>query len=190
MLTDKQRQILDFLRDFQRRNGYSPSVREIAAAVNLSSPSSVQLHLNTLESLGCISRSGGGKTRSITVSEPDGVPILGTVAAGEPILAVEDALGYLPWSAGSPEEYFALKIRGESMQNAGILDGDMVVVKRQQTAKNGDIVIALLGDGATCKTYKSIGGHLWLMPQNDGYEPIDGKTASILGRVTAVIRTY
>lgn len=190
MLTEKQRQIYDFLRDFQHRNGYAPSVREIASAVHLSSPSTVQLHLNTLESLGFISRSGGGKTRAIKILEPEGVPILGVVAAGEPILAVEDALGYLPWGAGGSDDYFALQIRGQSMINAGILDGDMVVVKRQQTAKNGEIVIALLGDGATCKTFKNTGGHIWLMPENDDYEPIDGTGVSILGRVTAVIRTY
>ena len=189
MLTDKQRQVYEFLRDFQRRNGYPPSVREIANAVRLSSTSTVQLHLNTLERLGYISRSDG-KMRSITLSEPEGVPILGTVAAGEPILAVEDALGYLPWGEGNADEYFALKIRGESMINAGILDGDMVVVKRQQTAKNGEIVIALIEDGATCKRFRRSAGKVWLLPENDDYEPIDGTGAEILGRVTAVIRTY
>ena len=145
--------------------------------------------MNTLERLGYISRSDG-KTRAITIEEPEGVPILGTVAAGEPILAVEDALGYLPWGEGSPDEYFALRIRGESMINAGILDGDMVVIKRQQTAKNGEIVIAMLEDGATCKRLKLTGGQVWLMPENDDYEPIDGTGLTILGRVTAVIRTY
>ncbi len=189
MLTDKQREVYEFLRDFQRRTGYAPSVREIANAVRLASTSSVQLHLNTLERLGYISRSDG-KTRAITIAEPEGVPILGEVAAGSPILAVEDALGYLPWGGGNGEEYFALKIRGESMINAGILDGDMVVVKRQQTAKSGEIVIALLGDGATCKRLKKSGGSVLLMPENDDYDPIDGDGVTILGRVTAVIRTY
>ncbi len=189
LLTEKQRHIFEFIRSFTHRNGYPPTVREIASAVGLSSTSSVHLHLNTLERLGLITRADG-KTRAISLGEPDGIPILGTVAAGEPLLAAEDALGFLPWRDGNPDEYFALRIRGESMKNAGILDGDMVVVKRQQTARSGEIVIALLDDSATCKRLSVRNGQVLLLPENDEFEPIDGTGLQILGRVTAVIRTY
>ena len=189
MLTEKQRHIYEFIRDYTRRTGYPPTVRETAAAVGLSSTSSVHRHLNTLERLGYISRADG-KTRAISLTEPDGIPILGTVAAGEPLLATEDALGYLPWRDGDPDDFFALRINGESMKNAGILDGDMVVVRRQQTANSGQIVIALLDDSATCKRLSLRDGHVWLLPENNEFEPIDGDGLQILGRVTAVIRTY
>ena len=192
-LSPKQKEILDFIGESVAANGYPPSVREICAAVGLNSPSTVHLHLKTLERMGFISR-GAGKTRAIKLEAeaeaPSGIPILGTVAAGAPILAVEDALGYLNFDPGRSGDFFALKIRGESMINAGILDGDMVVVRRQPKAENGEIVVALLGEEATCKKLRRKNGEVWLLPENDAYEPIDGTGAVILGRVTNVIRAY
>ena len=169
-------------------------MRDICSAVGLSSPSTVHSHLSTLERLGYICRDGG-KNRSIRLTEqaepaPAGVPILGTVAAGAPILAVEDAIGYIPYDPERAGEYFALKIKGESMINAGILDGDMIIVRRQNTANNGEIVVALIGDEATCKRLHRSAGQVLLLPENDDYSPIDGREASILGKVSAVIRKY
>lgn len=191
-LTRTQLSVLECIRDYIDRNGYPPSVRDICSAVGLSSPSTVHSHLNTLERLGYIARDGG-RNRSIRLTEqttPSGVPILGTVAAGAPILAVEDAIGYIPYDPERSGEYFALKIKGESMINAGILDGDMIIVRRQETALNGEIVVALLGDEATCKRLSRSGGQVLLLPENEEYSPIDGTGASILGKVTAVIRKY
>lgn len=191
-LTAAQLNILQCIRSYIAENGYSPSVRDICSAVGLSSPSTVHSHLTALERLGYICRDGG-RNRSIRLTEqaaPSGVPILGTVAAGAPILAVEDALGYIPYDPERSGEYFALKIKGESMINAGILDGDMIIVRRQNTALNGEIVVALLGDEATCKRLKLSAGRILLMPENEDYSPIDGSGASILGKVTAVIRKY
>lgn len=159
--------------------------------MGLSSPSTVHSHLNTLERLGYICRDGG-RNRSIRLidrEEHSGVPILGTVAAGAPILAVEDAIGYIPYDPEHSGDYFALKIKGESMINAGILDGDMIIVRRQDTALNGEIVVALLGDEATCKRLSRSGGQVLLLPENEDYSPIDGREASILGKVTTVIRS-
>ncbi len=192
-LTKKRKLVYEYICDCILNRGYPPSVREIAEAVDLKSPSTVHAHLNALEKMGYISRDSG-RTRAIilnrTDSSPSGIPILGSVAAGEPILAIEDALGYIPYETSDNEEYFALKIRGESMIGAGILDGDMVIVHRQNTAASGEIVIALLEDEATCKRLKTDGGKIWLLPENEMYSPIDGDNALILGKVTAVIRTY
>lgn len=191
-LTRTQLSVLECIRDYIDRNGYPPSVRDICSAVGLSSPSTVHSHLSTLERLGYIARDGG-RNRSIRLTEqstPSGVPILGTVAAGAPILAVEDAIGYIPYDPERSGEYFALKIKGESMINAGILDGDMIIVRRQNTALNGEIVVALLGDEATCKRLSRDRGQVLLLPENEEYSPIDGSEASILGKVTAVIRKY
>jgi repressor LexA len=124
------------------------------------------------------------------LSKNQGVPILGTVAAGQPILAVEDAIGYVPYDTGMSGEFFALTINGESMINAGIMDGDTVIVRRQSSARYGEIVIALIDDEATCKRYAPKNGHIWLLPENDDYDPIDGDLSQILGRVTTVIRNY
>lgn len=121
----------------------------------------------------------------------DRVPILGNVAAGSPILAEECIEDYLAFDTGGrPEEYFALHVRGDSMINAGILSGDLVVVRRQPVANNGEIVVALLEDEATVKRFSRRNGHVWLLPENEDYQPIDGTYASILGRVIAVIRRY
>ena len=187
-------QIYDYLCSVIPQQGYAPSVREICDAVGLKSPSTVHFHLKHLEELGVIVK-GTGKGRAITLAESpvpeDQVPIVGNVAAGSPILAEECIEDYLTFDTGGRQnEYFALRVRGESMLNAGILPGDLVVVHRQQTAYNGEIVVAMIDDEATVKTYSRQNGHIWLLPENDAYEPIDGTYAEILGRVAAVVRQY
>ena len=192
-LTDKQRQIYDYIKLYISKFGFPPSVREICQAVGLKSTSAVHYHLNALEELGLITRSEG-KTRAISLpaeeEKPLGVPLLGYVAAGQPILAVENAIDFIRYDVGENGEFFALQIRGDSMINAGILNGDTIIVRKQSTARNGDIVVALLGDEATCKRLSLKNGEVWLMPENDDYEPIYGPDSTILGRVMAVIRTY
>ena len=194
--TDKAQMILEFVNSFTRENGYAPSIREIGQAVELRSPSTVHFHLKHLEELGVIGKSAG-KGRAITLTqepqEPleDRIPIVGHVAAGSPILAQECIEDYLTFDTGGrPEEYFALRVRGESMINAGILPDDLVVVRQQRTANNGEIVVALLGEEATVKRFSRRGGQVWLLPENEAYSPIDGREAEIMGRVTAVIRRY
>ena len=192
-LTKKRKLIYEYLCDCIQNRGYPPSVREIAEAVDLKSTSTVHAHLNALEKMGYITRDSGRKRAIVlnnTEDAPSGIPILGTVAAGEPILAVQDALGYIPYETADNEEYFALKIKGLSMVKAGILDGDMVIVHRQPAAQSGEIVIAMIDDEATCKRLKYNGENIWLLPENDDYEPIPGDECVILGKVTAVIRTY
>lgn len=194
-ISAKQQRILDFIAEFTAEQGYPPSVREIGEAVGLRSPSTVHAHLKKLSELGYIEKNGR-KTRAISlngggVMQTGKVPILGTVTAGTPILAVEEIEGYIPFDTeGRYGEHFALKIRGESMINAGILDGDLIVVRKQEYARNGQIVVALIEDEATCKTYSVQNGQLWLLPENPDYEPIDGRYASILGVVVAVHRSY
>ena len=201
-LTSKQQQIYDYILSFSADHGYPPSVREIGEHVGLKSPSTVHFHLKGLEAAGLITKAEG-KTRAITVSayhpappaEPEPpagrVPILGSVAAGAPILAQECIEDYLTFDTGGrPGEYFALRVRGESMKTAGILPGDLVVVRQQPEAYNGEIVVALFEDEATVKTFRRRDGHVWLMPENPEYEPIDGTGCSILGKVVAVVRRY
>ncbi len=193
-LTAQQQKIYDFIVSYQAEYGFPPSVREIAGAVGLKSPSTVHFHLKALEEAGAISR-GTGKTRAITATGSaqhiNEVPLLGSVAAGAPILAEECVEEYLPFdTAGHSGEHFALRVRGESMIKAGILPGDFVVVRQQSTAYNGEIVIALIGDDATCKRLDRRSGHTWLLPENDDYEPIDGSEAVILGKVVGLIRRY
>ncbi len=196
MASDKQQEIYQFILSFLDQWGYPPSVREICAAVDLKSPSTVHFHLNSLEKKGLIVRTGG-KTRAISVPArqdappSDRIPVLGNVAAGAPILAEECIEDYIPFDTGGrSDEYFALRVRGESMLDAGILPGDLVVVHSQVTASNGEIVVALLEDEATVKRLQRKNGAVWLLPENPEYEPIDGTGASILGKVTAVIRLY
>lgn len=191
-LSEKQQQILSFINEFSAREGYSPSVREICAAVGLRSPATVHSHIHTLTARGLLTMGESGKKRTLTLPGEgvSRVPILGSVAAGAPINAEENVEGYLPMDALGGGEHFALRIRGESMINAGILDGDLVVVRRQETAEQGEIVIALLEDDATCKRLHWEDGHLWLLPENPDYSPIDGANASILGKVCAVVRKY
>lgn len=186
----KQAEILEFLRRFCAENGYAPSVREICAAVGLRSTASVHYHLNELKRNGLIDMDEN-KNRTISLPEPatrGRIPILGMVTAGLPILAVENVEGYLPWDG--EENCFALRVRGESMIGAGILDGDKVVVRPQSTADNGDIVVALLEDEATVKRFRRDSTGVWLLPENPAFSPIDGRTASILGKVKAVVREY
>ena len=162
--------------------------------MGLKSPSTVHFHLKRLEEAGVIEK-GAGKGRAITLREspkPENqVPVVGNVAAGSPILAEECIEDYLTFdTAGRPGEYFALRVRGESMLNAGILPDDLVVVHRQPTAHNGEIVVALLGDEATVKRLSRRNGEVWLLPENENYRPIDGREATLLGKVTAVVREY
>ena len=193
-LSKMQKKIYEYIASCIREQGYPPSVREIGEAVGLRSPSTVHFHLKHLEEAGVIEK-GAGKGRAITLTEPavpeDKVPIVGNVAAGSPILAEECIEDYLTFDTGGRSgEFFALRVRGESMLNAGILPGDLVVVQRQQTARKGEIVVAMIEDEATVKTYSRQNGHVWLLPENDAYEPIDGTYAQILGRVAAVVRRY
>ena len=196
-LTPKQQQIYDYILSFTDEHGYPPSVREIAQAVELKSPSTVHFHIKSLVAAGLLSQTEG-KTRSITINpdrapaRKDQIPILGSVAAGAPILAEEHIEDYLTFDTGDKAgEYFALKVRGESMLNAGILPGDLVVVHQQSSARNNDIVVALFEDEATVKTFRRENdGHIWLLPENDAYSPIDGEGCTVLGRVVAVVRRY
>lgn len=193
-LSKMQQKIYAYIAACIREQGYPPSVREIGEAVGLKSPSTVHFHLKHLAEAGVIEK-GAGKGRAITLTEPalqeDKVPIVGNVAAGSPILAEEHIEDYLTFDTGGRSgEYFALRVRGESMIGAGILPGDLVVVRRQPTANNGEIVVALLEDEATVKRFSRQGGRIWLLPENDAYAPIDGTYARILGRVSAVVRQY
>ena len=202
-LTKKQQQVYDFILSFTSEHGYPPSVREIGAAVGLKSPSTVHFHMKGLEEAGVIVKAEG-KTRAISLpgvskspvaeeldSRANQVPVLGTVAAGSPILAQECIEDYLTFDTqGLSGEHFALRVRGESMLNAGILPGDLVVVHRQSEARNGEIVVALFEDEATVKTLQCRDGHIWLLPENPDYEPIDGTHAEIIGKVVAVVRRY
>lgn len=196
-LTVKQQQIYDFILSFTDEYGYPPSVREIGEAVGLKSPSTVHFHMKGLRAAGLISQAEG-KTRAITVcaggetrTKRDQVPVLGSVAAGSPILAEECIEDYLTFdTGGAAGEYFALRVRGESMLGAGILPDDLVIVHQQQDARNGEIVVALFEDEATVKTLSRKNGQVWLMPENDAYGPIDGTYAQIIGKVAAVVRRY
>ena len=202
-LTRKQKEIYEFILAFTSEHGYPPSVREIGAAVGLKSPSTVHFHMKGLEEAGVIVKAEG-KTRAISLpgvsmgpvaeeTDPraNQVPVVGNVAAGSPILAQECIEDYLTFDTeGLSGEHFALRVRGESMLNAGILPGDLVVVHRQQEVRNGEIVVALFEDEATVKTLRRKDGHTWLMPENPDYEPIDGDGCQILGRVVAVVRRY
>ena len=186
----KREEILQFLTQFVCENGYAPSVREICTAVGLQSTATVHYHLSALRDAGLIEMDDM-KKRAISLPEcrrADRIPVVGVVTAGVPILAVENIEGYIPWDG--ERGCYALRVRGDSMINAGILDGDKVVVRPQQTADNGEIVVALLDDSATVKRFRKVGSTIWLMPENPAYDPIDGTEAQILGKVKAVIRTY
>lgn len=195
-LTSRQEQILAFIKDYSFEFGYPPSVREICEGVGLRSPASVHAQLNTLQERGYLSRTVS-KTRSLTLprderaAKVNSVPILGRVAAGIPILATEDIEGYVPFDAGkSQKDLFALRVKGDSMINAGILPDDVIIVEQQKTANHGEIVVALLEDEATVKRLNRSGKKVLLMPENPNYEPIDGTNAQILGRVLASMRYY
>ena len=178
----KRTQILDFILKYSSENGFPPSIREICDAVGLKSPSTVHSHLKILKENGYLD-DNGGKTRSLTLVKQ-------STAKQVPILAYEDALGFISYDGNISGELFALNVKGDSMINAGILEGDVVVVKKTPTANNGQIVVALLGDEATVKRLKLADGHVWLMPENEAYSPIPGDEASILGVVIALHREY
>ncbi len=197
-LTAKQEEILNFMKSEILNKGYPPSVREICAAVNLKSTSSVHSHLSSLEEKGYIHRDPTkpraieivDDTFNLTRREMANIPIIGTVAAGQPLLATENIEGYFP----IPTEYlsnksvFMLKVKGNSMINAGIFDGDTIIVEQQSTAGDGDIVVALIEDSATVKTFYKEKGHIRLQPENDSMEPIIVDDCQILGKVMGLLR--
>jgi repressor LexA len=212
-LTHRQRRVLEVIRDSVDRRGYPPSMREIGEAVGLTSPSSVAHQLTTLERKGFLRRDPN-RPRAIEVilpgeprreapalafdetdsgaarPSPSYVPVVGRIAAGGPILAeqvVEDVFP-LPRQLVGEGQLFLLKVAGDSMVDAAICDGDWVVVRQQPVADNGDIVAAMIDGEATVKTFKRKDGHVWLLPHNQAYEPIDGDQATVLGRVVAVLR--
>ncbi|MDQ6772368.1 MAG: transcriptional repressor LexA [Candidatus Dormibacteraeota bacterium] len=200
-LSDRQTKIIDYIRDVTRDRNYPPSVREIGEAVGLSSSSTVHNHLNQLERRGLIHRDPS-KSRTVQLVESQrrelsqrrravAVPIVGQVAAGVPILAetnIEDHLMLSPEMA--QDGWFALRVRGDSMVNAGILDGDMVIVKPQEDAPDGSIIVALVGDEATVKRLDRSGGRVRLIAENPAYEPIVPDVVAMVGAVRGVVRTY
>lgn len=199
-ITNKQREILEYIKDEILKRGYPPAVREICEAVNLKSTSSVHSHLETLEKNGYIRRDPT-KPRAIEIMDDSfqmvrhemaSVPIVGQVAAGQPILAQENIEGYFPIPAEMVPnaESFVLNVKGESMINAGILDGDQIFVERCNTAHNGDTVVALIDDSATVKTFYKENGHYRLQPENDTMDPIIVDHVEILGKVFGVFRLY
>ena len=187
--SQKADKILEFVNRYVQEYGYAPSIREIGAAVGLKSTASVVYHLNAMKEQGLIQTSDmKGAKRSISTGVRRGqIPVIGVVTAGVPILAFENQEGTMPWSDPS---CFALRVRGDSMINAGILSGDKVVVRPQQTANDGQIVVARIGDEATVKRLSRKNGEVWLLPENDAYEPIDGSEAELIGIVKAVGREY
>ena len=188
--SDKAERILDYVNQFIQENGYAPSVREIGAAVGLRSTASVSYHIQAMQEKGLLQApTAKGRKRAIVSGvRPGQIPVIGVVTAGIPILAVENQEGTMAWD-GDPG-CFALRVRGDSMIGAGILSGDKVVVRPQQTANDGQIVVARIGDEATVKRLRKKNNQVWLMPENDNYEPIDGTQAQIIGLVKAVVREY
>lgn len=182
--------ILDYVNRFVQENGYSPSVREIGAAVGLSSTASVSYHLRALQEKGALMTPAvkGRKRAIVTGVRPGQIPVIGVVTAGMPILAFENQEGTMAWDGEAG--CFALRVRGDSMIDAGILDGDKVVVRPQPTANDGQIVVARIGDEATVKRLRRRNGQVWLMPENEAYSPIDGSEAELIGIVKAVYREY
>ena len=188
--SNKAELIMDYVNQFIQENGYSPSVREIGAAVGLRSTASVSYHLRQLQEKGMLQEPGakGRKRAIVTAQRPGQIPVIGVVTAGLPILAVENQEGTMPWE-GDPR-CFALRVRGESMMGAGILDGDRVVVRPQACADDGQIVVARIEDEATVKRLSRKNGEIWLLPENPAFDPIDGSEAEIIGIVKAVYREY
>lgn len=199
-ISDKQREILEYIKQEILRKGYPPAVREICEAVGLKSTSSVHAHLESLEKNGYIRRDPT-KPRAIEIIDDNfnltrrelvNVPIIGQVAAGQPILAVENIENYfpIPVEMMPNAEAFMLNVKGESMINAGILNGDKILVQKQSTAQNGDMVVALVDDSATVKTFYKEDGHIRLQPENDTMEPIIVDDCEILGKVFGVFRLF
>lgn len=193
-ITETQKRIYEYLIE-KSQDGVPPSVREIGAAVGLRSTSSVQANLDSLEDAGYISRDPMLKRSIRIIGQSENVtsiPLIGTVTAGMPILAVEQIEGYVPYSGpvSRDKPLFALRVRGESMVNAGILDGDIVFVEKTPVASNGQIVVALLEDEATVKRFYKENGHFRLQPENDSFEPIICKELIVLGKVVGLVRYY
>lgn len=197
-ITEKQKEILEYIKETILKKGYPPAVREICEAVNLKSTSSVHSHLETLEKNGYIRRDPT-KPRTIEILDDDfaltrremvNVPLIGTVAAGVPILAQENIENYMPFPAEMlpNKDIFMLRVKGESMIEAGILNGDQVLVSSQSTAENGEMVVALVDDSATVKTFYKEDGHYRLQPQNSSMEPIIVDDVQILGKVIGLFR--
>lgn len=199
-ISDKQREILEYMKQEILNKGYPPTVRELCDAVHLKSTSSIHSHLETLEKNGYIRRDPS-KPRAIEIVDDNfnltrrevvNVPIVGSIAAGQPLLAIQNIDNYFP----IPAEYmpnqstFMLRVKGESMINAGIFDGDVILVKQQSTAKNGDMVAALVDDSATVKTFYKEDGHIRLQPENDNMDPIIVPDCQILGVVFGVFRFF
>lgn len=199
-ISKKQTEILEFIKERILEKGYPPAVREICEAVNLKSTSSVHAHLETLEKNGYIRRDPT-KPRAIEICddsfqlvrhEMTSIPIIGTVAAGQPILAEENIEGYfpIPVDMAPNAESFVLKVKGDSMINAGIFSGDQIFVEKTNVARNGDTVVALVDDSATVKTFYRENGHIRLQPENDDMDPIIVDDCMILGKVYGVFRLY
>jgi repressor LexA len=204
-LTKRQQEIFDFIGKYSAKYGYPPTVRDIGKAVGLASSSTVHAHLANLERIGLLrrdpskpraiellDRAVGSAVESVRgIVRSEGLPLLGSVAAGQPILAEENIEEYVPVPpiAGGSDGGYLLRIRGESMKDAGILEGDYVVVRPQDTAEDGDIVVALLGEEATVKRFFREADHVRLQPENETMEPIRSKEVKVLGRVVGLLRT-
>jgi repressor LexA len=196
-LTKRQQEIFEFVKRYVSDHGYPPTVRDIGKAIGLTSSSTVHAHLANLEKLGVLKRDPT-KPRALEVLVdkakgavlPSGLPLVGQVAAGSPVLAEENIEEYLqvPGIAGGEEGEFILEVKGDSMVKAGILEGDHVIVRKQETAKNGEIVVALVGEEATVKRFFREKDHVRLQPENDALEPILTREVELLGRVVGVCR--
>jgi len=200
-LTKRQQEIFDFIKQYSAKYGYPPTVRDIGKAVGLASSSTVHAHLANLEKLGLLRRDPSkpraielldravGSVKSL-VSSDGRLPLVGAVAAGQPILAEENIEDHIavPAEAGGDQGEFVLRVRGDSMVNAGMLDGDLVVVQRQDTARDGEIVVALVGEEATVKRFFRESDHIRLQPENDHMEPIRSREVQIIGKVVGLLR--
>jgi repressor LexA len=200
-LTKRQQEIFDFIRKYSAKYGYPPTVRDIGKAVGLASSSTVHAHLANLEKIGLLRRDPS-KPRAIELLDravesvrgivrSEGLPLVGSVAAGQPMLAEENIEDYVsvPELAGGGDGQYLLRIRGDSMKDAGILEGDLVVVHSQDTAHDGDVVVALLGEEATVKRFFREADHIRLQPENESMEPIRSKEVKVLGRVVGLLRS-
>jgi repressor LexA len=199
-LTKRQQEIFDFIKQYTEANGYPPTVRDIGAAVGLASSSTVHAHLANLEKRGLIRRDPT-KPRALELLDramegvkslvSPGLPLVGQVAAGQPLLAEENIEEYVatPSVAGGEQGEYLLRIRGDSMKNAGILNGDLVVVRPQETARDGEIIVALVGEEATVKRFFRERDHIRLQPENETMEPIIVRDVSVLGRVVGLMRS-
>jgi repressor LexA len=196
-LTKRQQEIFDFIKRYSAEHGYPPTVRDIGKAIGLTSSSTVHAHLANLEKLGLLRRDPtkpralellGAAARKVV--GPSGLPVVGRVAAGQPVLAEENIEEYVdvPEIAGGDAGEYVLRVHGDSMKNAGILEGDYVVVRPQDTATDGEIIVALVGEEATVKRFFKEADHIRLQPENDAMEPIRVRDVSVLGRVVGVCR--